>query len=273
MDGQTGKYETIRYETRGRVGVITYDRQERRNAWNIAMYQEVVHAVERANADDNVGAIVFTHLGPVYCAGTDLKAGPEPRDPVTGIRPNIATVSMAQDDSWLHLMARSKPSIAAVAGQAIGLGATQLLPMDIRIGAASSVYKFPFLALHVMPELGSTALLPRLVGYGRAMDICLTAATIDAQEALRIGLITRLVPDECLLDEALALGNRIAGFPRLQTDLTRALLRRNHLEEDCNIYLQREIDAFVALRQAARAAKQADPPRVDSTGTLGPPSE
>jgi 2-(1,2-epoxy-1,2-dihydrophenyl)acetyl-CoA isomerase len=249
-------YQTIRYETRDQVAVITYDRQDRRNAWNAPMYREVTHAVARANADEAVGAIVFTHLGPIYCAGADFRASPEPKDPVTGIRPSIATVSMALDDSWLHLLARSKPSIAAISGQAIGLGVTQILPMDIRIGGASSVYKFPFLALQFMPELGSTAILPRLVGYGRAMDICLTAATLDAEEALRIGLITRLVADELLLDEAVALGNRIAGFPRLQVELTRDLIRRNHLEEDCNAYLQRETDAFLTLQKATRAAKQ-----------------
>src|SRR5690606_9300459 len=115
-------YETIRYETVGKVAVITYDRQERRNAWNAPMYREAVAAIERANADDGVGAIVVTHEGPVYCAGTDFKAKPEPPDPKTGRAPNIAMVSMAQDDSWLHLLARSKPSIGAIRGAAIGLG-------------------------------------------------------------------------------------------------------------------------------------------------------
>jgi enoyl-CoA hydratase/carnithine racemase len=250
-------YQTIKYETRDRVAVITYDRQERRNAWNIPMYREVVDAVETANADHGIGAIVFTHDGPIFCVGTDFKADPEPKDPVTGVRPNIATVTMAHDTSWLHLLAKSKPSIAAIAGQAIGLGVTQILPMDIRIGAASSAYKFPFLQIGFMPELGSTALLPRLVGYGRAVDICLSAATVEAAEALRIGLITRVVPDEALLDEAVALGNRIAGFPRLQVGLTRELLSTNQTELDPNVFLKRETDAFITMIKAARAAKQA----------------
>lgn len=251
-------YQSLRYEVRGSVAIITYDRQERRNAWDLAMYREAFAALEAANADPAVGAVVFTHAGPIYCAGTDFKAAPEPKDPVTGIRPNVGTESMAVDDSWLHLLTRSKPTIAAIGGQAIGLGVTQILPMDIRIGGASSTYRFPFLSLGLMPELGCTALLPRLVGYGRAVDLCLSAASVTAQEAERIGLITRVIPDETLLDEAVALGERIAGFPALQVGLTRDLLRTNLLESDVNLVLRRETDAFITMFKTARAKKAAE---------------
>ncbi|MGE5501158.1 MAG: enoyl-CoA hydratase/isomerase family protein, partial [Ignavibacteriales bacterium] len=82
-------YETLHYEERGSVAVITYDRQERRNAWNVPMYREAVAAIERANAAENIGAIVLTHAGPVFCSGTDFKAAPEPPDSVTGKSPNV----------------------------------------------------------------------------------------------------------------------------------------------------------------------------------------
>lgn len=250
-------YETLHYEERDRVAIITYDRQQRRNAWNVPMYREVVDAIARANACDAIGAIILTHRGPIYCSGTDFKAEPEPKDPITGHRPNIATLSMAQDDSWLHLLARSKPVIGAIAGAAIGLGATQLLPLDIRIGAESSSYAFPFLALGTLPELGCTALLPRLVGYGRAVDICLSSRTLSAREALDIGLITRVVPDAELLDQALALGEKLADVPPLQMRLARDLLRANAGEHDANILLDRETRAFVTMFKAARDAKRA----------------
>lgn len=252
-------YETIRYEQTGRVAVITYDRQERRNAWSVPMYREVVAAVERANADDGVGAIVFTHEGPIYCAGTDFKAQPEPQDPQTGRSPNIAMISMAQDKSWLHLLARSKPSIGAIRGKAMGLGVTQILPFDIRIGGESSSYDFPFLKLGVMPELGCTALLPRLVGYGRAVQICLTSASLSAQEAERIGLIAEVAPDDQVLDRALAMGELIAGYPRLQTQLTRDMIRENADEHDFNTLLKRETDAFITMFRANRPAKAQAP--------------
>lgn len=250
-------FETLRYETREKVAVITYDRQERRNAWNLAAYREVVAAVEQANADPEVGAIVLTHNGPVFCAGADFKAPPEPKDPVTGIRPSVATDSMAADTSWLHLMARSKPVITAITGQAIGLGVTHILAVDIRIGGRSSSYNFPFVQLGVMPELGCTALLPQLVGFGRAMDICLTAAKLDAEEAYRIGLISRLLDDDKVLDEAVALGNRLAGYSVLSINATKRTLLANALESDPNTLLKREVDAFVAMLKAQRAAKAA----------------
>jgi 2-(1,2-epoxy-1,2-dihydrophenyl)acetyl-CoA isomerase len=160
---------------------------------------------------------------------------------------------MAQDASWLHLLMKSKPSIGAFSGACIGLGATQILPLDLRIGGQSSTYAFPFLALGFMPELGCTALLPQLVGYGRAVDICLSAATLDAEEALRIGLISRLVPDDQVLGEALKLAGKIAKYPRLQTSLTRNLLRVNAREYDINMLLDRETCAFEEMFRAIRS--------------------
>jgi enoyl-CoA hydratase/carnithine racemase len=246
-------FDTIRYEQRGKVALITYDRQARRNAWNVPMYREIVQAVERANAAADVGVIVITNDGPVFCSGSDFKAAPEPVDPATGRSPTIATLSMAQDDSWLHLMARSKPVIAAVHGAAIGAGVTQILAADIRVGGESSSYAFPFLALATLPEIGSTALLSRLVGFGRALDICLSAAKLDAAEALRIGLITRVFADDKLVDEAVALAERIAGFPALQVKLCKELIYANALEGDPNVYLLRETRAFIGLWKAQKA--------------------
>jgi enoyl-CoA hydratase/carnithine racemase len=245
-------FETIRYAVEGRVGVIDYDRQDRRNAWNLPMYREIVAAVEAANADPAVAAIVFTNEGPVFCAGTDLKASPEPRDAVTGRRPNVATEAMALDRSWLHLLARSKPSIGAIRGRAIGLGVTQILPFDVRIGGESSRYAFPFLRLGTMPELGSTALLPQLVGYGRALHLCLTSAEIGALEAERIGLISEAVPDDRVLARALEIGEQIAAYPALPLGQTRDLLAANFAERDLNTVLGREIEAFLAMFRAAR---------------------
>jgi 2-(1,2-epoxy-1,2-dihydrophenyl)acetyl-CoA isomerase len=163
---------------------------------------------------------------------------------------------MELDNSWIHLLARSKPTIGAVAGAAIGLGVTHILPLDIRMGAESSTYAFPFLGLGLMPELGCTALLPRLVGYGRAVDICLSSARLTAREALEIGLITRVAPDDQLLDEAVALGEKLAKVPALQMRLTRELLRDNAGEHDPNAYLKRESQAFVAMFRAAKEARK-----------------
>jgi enoyl-CoA hydratase/carnithine racemase len=244
-------YLNIRYEIRNRVAVMAYDRQDRRNAWSPELYREAEAAIERANADPSVGAIVLTHEGPIFCAGADFKADPEIDGP-TGRTRNIAQICMQQDTGWIHLIARSKPIIGAVRGAAIGLGVTQLLPLDIRIGGASSTWSFPFLSLGTMPELGCTALLPRLVGYGRAVDICLTSRTLSAAEAMAIGLITRVVPDDAVVAAAVELGEQLAGLPPLPMQLTRELLRDNASERQPNAYLRRETDAFVTLLRAAR---------------------
>jgi 2-(1,2-epoxy-1,2-dihydrophenyl)acetyl-CoA isomerase len=248
-------YETIRYDRRGKVALITYDRQERRNAWNVPMYREIVAAIEAANADDEVGAIVITNDGPVFCSGVDFKAPPEDKDPVTGIRPNVATLSMAPDDSWIHLIRRSKPVICAINGAAIGAGITQILAADIRVGSKSSTYAFPFTSLGLMPEIGATALLAQLVGLGRAMDLSLTAGKLDAAEAERIGLITRVFDDETLVEEAVALGERLAGYPAFTLKKTKDLVYANAGEVDVNAYLARETEAFVELYRANKAAR------------------
>ncbi len=249
-------YDHIRYEKRGAVAVITYDKQERRNAWSPPLYRETERAIESANGDEEIGAIVLTHEGPIFCAGTDFKAGPEV-DPDTGKKLNIAQICMMQDTGWIHLLARSKPMVGAVHGAAIGLGVTQLLPMDIRVGGEGSTWSFPFLSLGFMPELGCTALLPRLVGYGRALDICLTSQKLTAAEAKEIGLISRVVPDEQVVDEAVAVAEKLAGVPKLQMRLTRGLFAANALEADTNAYLRRETDAFIEMLRAAKRAREA----------------
>jgi enoyl-CoA hydratase/carnithine racemase len=245
-------YAAIRFETQGPVALITYDRQERRNAWDLAMYREIVNAIEAANADPDVGAIVVTNAGPVFCAGADFKAGPEPPDPVTGRSPNMASEAMAQGTSWLHLLARSKPTIAAVRGLATGLGVTHILPFDLRIAGETARFAFPFLKLGTMPELGSTALLPRLVGMSRALHLCLTSAEIDAREAERIGLVGEVCSDDRVLDRALVLAAQIAAYPTLQLGLTRRLFVENAGEHDLNAVLRREGEAFVAMFKAKR---------------------
>ncbi len=252
-------YQHVLYEVRGQVALITYDRVSVRNAWNVPMCREVMAAVARANEDPSIGAIVITAAGSVFCAGVDFKAAPEPPDPATGRRPNLATITMADDESWLHLLARSKPTIMAINGAAIGFGVTHTLAADIRIGSDSSSFSFPFLRLGTMPELGCTALLPRLVGFGRAVDICLTASHLDAREAHRIGLITRMSADAKLVDTALELAEELAGRPALQTRLTKQMLHASVAEGDLNKLLTTERDAFVTLmKRSGRMGPRAD---------------
>lgn len=246
---------TVRYERVGRVAVITHDRPERRNAWSVHSVRAIVSAIQRANADPEAGAIVLTGAGDIYCAGADLKAEPE-YDPGTGRRLTPATFTMGSGEhNWIRLLADSKPVIVAVNGPATGIGATHTLAADIRVAATSASFSFPFLELGAMPECGSTALLPRLVGAGRALDIVLRSATVTAMEALHIGLVTGIYANDTLLERAVALADGIAGLPPLQVKLTRRMFSANAAAQDADTIMKNENDAFVELLKTLKREK------------------
>jgi 2-(1,2-epoxy-1,2-dihydrophenyl)acetyl-CoA isomerase len=248
-------FQNILYEERGKVALISFNRPDSRNAWNVALVRELMAAVRQANASDAVGAIVLTGEGPVYCAGADIKAPPEPKDE-NGRRPNPSTLTMGQGDAnWLKLMLESKPVIVALNGPAVGLGATHMLCADIRIAASSATVGFPFVRLGAMPECASTALLGRLIGYGRATHLCLTAGSVTADEALQMGLITAVHADEDLREEAIKLAERVAGFPAQQMKLTKQLLWENSGEFDADGIMRRESSTFIGLLRSINREK------------------
>lgn len=248
-------YKAILYEEHGAVTVINYNRPEKRNALNVPLIRETMAAVRQANSAEHIRAIVITASGPVFSAGVDFKAPPEPKD-ASGRSPTPGSITMGQDeDNWLKLLESSKPSIVAVNGAAIGMGATHILSADMRIAAESATFSFPFLRLGAMPEIGCSGLLPRLVGYGRALDLCLRSSTIDAQEALRIGLVTSVHPDAELRDAALKLASQIAAYPPLQTKLTKRMFVENALESDRNQIMRRESTAFIEMFRVLKKTK------------------
>jgi len=245
----------VRYEHNGKVAVISYDRLARRNAWSVDCVQATIEAIQRANVDPGVGAIVLTGEGSTFCAGADLKEEPK-YDAATGRRLTPGTFTMGRGDrNWITLLALSKPIIAAVNGAAVGIGATQILAADIRIAAESASFSFPFLRLGAMPECGSSALLPRLVGAGRALDIILRSATVSAQEALRIGLVTAVHPDAELRTAAVALAEQIASLPSMQVKLTKRMFIENAEAADADSIMRTESNAFVELLRELKQEK------------------
>jgi 2-(1,2-epoxy-1,2-dihydrophenyl)acetyl-CoA isomerase len=244
---QGDEADPILYSREGAVALIVLNRPKRRNALDVPTTRKLVAAVARANSDPGVGAMVITGNGPAFCAGFDKKAPPEPRDE-NGRRPNPGAVLMSKgDQNWSLMLQQSKPSIIAMNGSAIGLGVTLTLSADIRIAATDATFSFPFVRLGAMPEIGATGLLPRLVGFGRALDLCLRAATIDAREAERIGLVTSVVPTENLRQEAIAMAAMIAEFPAVQIRLTKGLFYDNAGEPSVEAIVRREGKAFVRL--------------------------
>jgi 2-(1,2-epoxy-1,2-dihydrophenyl)acetyl-CoA isomerase len=240
---------SIEVTYRDNVAVICVNRPEVRNAWDVPTFRAITGALVEANENDDVGAIVLTAAGTIYCAGVDMKAPKEPAD-ASGRRPSVGSLAMARDNGWSQLLASSKPTVGAVNGAAIGLGATHLLSLDIRLAGDAASFVFPFLAVGILPELGSTALLPRLIGEGRARELLLTGRVVSAEEAYTYGLVAQVLPERELLEGAIHVAQKIAELPRHLVSATRRLLDDNGDGRDVSAALVREGREFVALLKA-----------------------
>jgi enoyl-CoA hydratase/carnithine racemase len=200
--------ETIRKELRERILTITLHRPERLNAFNTQMLEELLRALDEADADDEIRAVVFTGEGRAFCAGADLGAGggtfdASAREPVEAHRDGGGLLA-------LRLYECRKPVIAAINGPAVGVGVTMTLPMDVRIASEEARFGFVFARRGIVPEACSSWFLPRVVGISQAMEWVATGRIFPASEALAGGLVSRVVPPEALLPAARALAAEIA---------------------------------------------------------------
>jgi len=196
-------YEFIALEQKGRVGVITLNRPKQLNALSPGLMQELGQALRTLDGDAGVGAIVITGNEKAFAAGADIAAMKDysymhayMTDYITG---------------WEHFRSVRKPVIAAVAGYALGGGNELAMQCDIVIAAENARFGQPEINLGIMPGYGGTQRLPRFTSKAKAMDLCLTARMMDAQEAERAGLVSRVVPLEKLMEETLAAAERIAA--------------------------------------------------------------
>lgn len=204
-------YEAIKTETRDRVAIITLNRPERRNALGATMGAEIRQAVDGYNEDGRIGAIVLTGADPAFCGGADV--GDWKRQLDAGTSADEGSRGLRRGTNWVEFFAASKPIICAINGPSIGAGLTITLSSDVRIASDRARFSMRFVRMGLIPELASTKLLPQMVGFSRAMEMMLTGKTIDAAEAERIGLVSRVVPHDRLLDEAVAIGGAIAFNP------------------------------------------------------------
>jgi enoyl-CoA hydratase/carnithine racemase len=192
-----------------RVLTITLNRPERLNAWTGTMGRELIEAFDRADADDEVRAIVVTGAGRGFCAGADLAGGGETFD--YRKRGNDAPVPRDNGgELTLRIFESTKPVIAAINGPAVGVGATMTLPMDIRLAAEDARIGFVFTRRGIVPEACSSWFLPRVVGISRAMEWVASGRVFSAEEALEGGLVRSLHPAGELLDAAYVLAREIA---------------------------------------------------------------
>jgi enoyl-CoA hydratase len=188
-------YEFIRAEQKGRVGLITLNRPKQLNALSPALMQELGAALSAFDADTGVGAIVIIGSDKAFAAGADIAA-------MQGFSYMDAYLGDYVSD-WEHFRKVRKPVIAAVSGYALGGGCELAMQCDLVIAADNAKFGQPEINLGVMPGFGGTQRLPRFTSKAKAMDLCLTARMMDAQEAERAGLVSRIVPLDKLLEEAL----------------------------------------------------------------------
>jgi enoyl-CoA hydratase/carnithine racemase len=233
-------YETIIYEVSENILTITLNRPEKLNAFTGQMMTEMIDAFDRADADDNVRAIIVTGAGRGFCAGADLSAGAntfdyeerEDRPERRGARRADGTVDYGDESVrdgggrlTLRIFDSLKPVIAAVNGPAVGVGLTMQLPMDVRLASENARFGFVFARRGLVPEACSTWFMSRVVGISRALEWTFTGRVFPAQEALEGGLIRAIYKPDALIPAARALAREIAdNTSQVSVAITRQML-------------------------------------------------
>jgi enoyl-CoA hydratase/carnithine racemase len=223
-------YEHILYDVRDRVATVTLNRPEKLNAWTGVMGREVRQAMEHAGADDDVRVVVLTGAGRGFCAGADMdllagiQAGGVAAEDVAR-PPAPATVRAEFRGRYAYFPTIAKPIIGALNGATAGLGLVVALYCDVRFAADSAVFTTAFARRGLVAEHGISWMLPRLVGLPHALDLMLSARKIDAAEALRMGLVNRVVPAAELMTTVGAYAAELAALvsPRSMAVMKRQL--------------------------------------------------
>ncbi|MBV8337846.1 MAG: enoyl-CoA hydratase [Alphaproteobacteria bacterium] len=234
---------------------IRLDRPDKRNAVTRSMYEAMTEAIAIAEVDPAIRAVLFSGAGDAFCAGNDLNDFVA--DPPSGMDSPafrfVSAISTAQ-----------KVLVAAVHGAAVGIGTTMLLHCDLVVAARNAKLSLPFVALGLVPEAASSLLLPRAAGYRRAAELLLLGEPIDAETALRWGLVNRVVDDERLIDVGMELAARAALLPPSAVRLTKQLLKDDRV--GVAIRIEQEADIFVdrlnspEFQEAASAFFEKRPP-------------
>ncbi|NWG15203.1 MAG: enoyl-CoA hydratase/isomerase family protein [Chloroflexi bacterium] len=223
-------FETLLYQVDGAALTITMNRPERLNAMNDTMRRELIAAFSQAADDETVRVVVLTGAGRGFCSGADLAAAMENGAPV-----NFGELLRETYNPLVMLMrGLPKPIIAAVNGAAAGAGMSLALACDLRIAAESASFMQAFVKIGLVPDSGSTWLLPRLVGLTRALDLMLTGRRVAADEALSLGLVNAVVPDGRLMETVHETARAFAEAP------TRAI---GYIKQAVNFALDQNLEA------------------------------
>ena len=211
-------YENIIVETRGAVGLVTLHRPQALNALNSALVAELNTALDAFEADDAIGCIVITGSEKAFAAGADIKEM-QAKTYMQAYKEDFIT-------TWERITRTRKPVIAAVSGFALGGGCELAMMCDFIIASDTAKFGQPEIRLGVMPGAGGTQRLARFVGKSKAMEMCLTGRMMDAAEAERCGLVSRVVPAADLVAEAVKAGEAIAGMSMAAVMMTKESVNR-----------------------------------------------
>ncbi len=214
-------YGCILTDTRGAVGLITLNRPEALNALNKQLMDELGQALDGYEADDAIGCIVITGSAKAFAAGADIKEM-QPKSYMDAYKEDFITAN------WERVTRCRKPVIAAVGGYALGGGCELAMMCDFILAADTAKFGQPEINLGVIPGSGGTQRLTRFVGKSKAMEMVLTARMMDAEEAERSGLVSRVVPADDLVDEALKVAGRIAELSRPSVMMAKEAVNKSY---------------------------------------------
>ena len=233
--------EVLLVEKTEDVAVLTLNRPEKLNALSGDLRDAMHDAIVDVKADDAVRAVIFTGAGRGFCSGADLTAG-------GGAEATPSQNDHLDDLGWvgrqaLALYGLNKPVIGAVNGVAAGAGMSLALACDVRVGSEKTRFKTVFIERNLSPDSGMSFFLPRIVGYSRATDLIYTSRAVDAEEALRIGLLDRLVEHDDLMESALELAAQMTAWPPLAMRMSKRVLQHN-MECDLEAALRFELTSL-----------------------------
>ncbi len=230
-------YDTILYDKKGRLAYITLNRPQVLNIYNIRMRDELFEVLGAVKEDPEIYAVILKGAGEkAFCAGADLT------EFLSAPSPTGARRSRWLRDVWGRFLSVTQPIIAALHGYVLGSGIEMSMCCDIRIAAENAQFGLPEVALGIIPAAGATQTVPRAVGPGRAFDMFLTGCRINAQEALQMKLVNRVVPQDKLLATAEALAQKIASYdPRAVRAIKQAVSRGLDLPLDEGLRLEKRM--------------------------------
>ena len=251
MEELTVTYEQILREQRDDIVLLTLNRPDKLNAWTPQMSAELTDAIETADADTSVGAVVVTGAGRGFCAGADIGAvfGAQLSGDTNASRPGRAR-------NWVELVRSTKPIVAAVNGPAVGVGLTMILPFDRIVVSPEAKLSVRFVKMGLVPELASSLFLPQRCGLGVATDLMLSGKTVLGDEAVAIGLADEVAPTDQVLDVAIERAKSYGSNPTPQLRWIKQLITQNACETDPAAAQRREIE-MLQLAYASPEHKEA----------------